>query len=226
VTAVRRALVVGVVLVEHDVRLARVAGETARVERDLLPRLVPQHDITWVGALRRGVLRVGMVDVQPGAVGEDHVGQAQVLVGEQAGVRGLARHVEASGVAKRRLLLEVPARTTGPQRGARIGVHHPGARDHRVGHRLPDHGDAELRLGPHHPAHTHVRERTRAHTGTISVGPTARQRLTPTTSPSILLILGIGMDQTAAGNPGQVAISPLGWCVAGSPCAANSRLGG
>ena len=72
--------------------------------------------------LGRGVLRVGVVDVEPGAVGEDDVGQAEVLVGELARVGHLARQVEAARVAQRRLLLEVPA---GPARlsvGAGVGV--------------------------------------------------------------------------------------------------------
>ena len=56
---------------------------------------------------------MGVVDVEPGAVGEDHVGQAEVLVGELAGVGDLAGQVEAAGVAQRVLLLEVPA---GPPR--------------------------------------------------------------------------------------------------------------
>ena len=64
----------------------------------------------------RGVLRVRVVDVEPGAVGEDDVGQAEVLVGELGGVGDLAGHVEAAGVAQRRLLLEVPPGPPGPQR--------------------------------------------------------------------------------------------------------------
>ena len=60
-----------------------------------------------------------VVDVQPGAVGEDDVGQPEVLVGQLAGVGDLAGHVEPAGVAQRRLLLEVPPGTPGPQRAPR-----------------------------------------------------------------------------------------------------------
>ena len=60
---------------------------------------------------------MGVVDVEPGAVGEDDVGQAEVLVGELGRVRDLAGHVEAAGVAQRGLLLEVPPGPAGPQRG-------------------------------------------------------------------------------------------------------------
>ena len=50
-----------------------------------------------------------VVDVEPRAVGEDDVGQPDVLVGELAGVGDLARQVEPARVAQRVLLLEVPA---------------------------------------------------------------------------------------------------------------------
>ena len=53
-----------------------------------------------------------VVDVEPGPVGQDDVGQAEVLVGELAVVGELAREVEAAGVAQRVLLVEVPAGTT------------------------------------------------------------------------------------------------------------------
>ena len=71
--------------------------------------------------LGRGVLRVRVVDVQPGAVGEDDVGQPDVLVGELAGVgdargRGRTRARPAAGSpprspsAVRRSRLAVAAR--------------------------------------------------------------------------------------------------------------------
>ena len=47
------------------------------LEHDQLARLVPPHDVERVGDLGRGVLRVGVVDVEPGAVGQDDVGQAR-----------------------------------------------------------------------------------------------------------------------------------------------------
>ena len=85
----------------------------------------------------------------------------EVLVGELAGVGHLARHVEAAGVAQRRLLLEVPARPAGLDRRRRVGVDDLRGGDHRVGQRLALHRDAVLDLGAHHPAHAHGVEPTR-----------------------------------------------------------------
>ena len=100
----------------------RAAG---RLGHHLLPRLVPEHDVPRVGHLGRGVLRVGVVDVQPGAVGQDDVGHPGVLVQVVVVQRLRRREVEAAGVAQRRLLLEVPARPARRRRlGHRPGVHH------------------------------------------------------------------------------------------------------
>src|ERR671913_255734 len=49
------------------------------VARHDLTGLVPEHDVTGVGALGCGVLRVRVIDVEPGAVGEDDVGEPEVL---------------------------------------------------------------------------------------------------------------------------------------------------
>ena len=164
VRTVRGALVVGVVLVEQD---RRAVGQLARsplgVEHDLLPRLVPADDVERCGHLRRGVLRVGVVDVQPRAVGEDDVGQAHVLVGQLARVGDLTGHVEAARVAQRGLLLEVPAGPAGSQGGRGVGVDDLRGGHHRVGRRLPDDRDAVLDLGAHHPADRHAAKPTRGH---------------------------------------------------------------
>src|SRR6202012_3195371 len=99
VGAVRGALVVGVVLVELDRRGAGDGrGPFGRFGHDPLPRLVPDHHGQRVGAFGGGVLRVGVVDVQPGTVGQDDVGQAQVLVGELGRVRVLPGQIETTGV--------------------------------------------------------------------------------------------------------------------------------
>ena len=163
VGAVGRALVVGVVLVEQDRRRRRAPGRrpAGGVEHHLLPRLVPPHDVERGGALGRGVLRVRVVDVEPGAVGEDDVGQAHVLVGELARVGDLPGHVEAAGVAQRRLLLEVPAGAAGLDGGRGVGVDDLRGGHHRVGQGLALDRDAVLDLGPHHPAHAHGAEPTR-----------------------------------------------------------------
>ncbi len=155
VRAVGGALVVGVVLVQQEVALPGPGSEPGGVQGHLLPRLVPGDDGQRVGALGGGVLGVGVVDVQARTVGEDHVGQAEVLVGELGRVGHLARHVEAAGVAQRRLLLEVPAGAAGLERGAGVGVDQSCARHHRVRVRVSLHRDAELGLGPHDSPHAH-----------------------------------------------------------------------
>ena len=110
VRAVRGALVVGVVLVEVDERAGRAGRRVGRaaggLEHDPLPRLVPEHGVARVGALGRGVLRVGVVDVEPGAVGQDDVGQPEVVVARgRSASRGSSKPAR---VAQRVLLLEVP----------------------------------------------------------------------------------------------------------------------
>ena len=66
------------------------------------------------------------------------------------------REVEAPGVAQRRLLLEVPARTARRRRlGHRPGVDHLARQRRRIGGGLPRHRDAVLHLGAHDPPHAH-----------------------------------------------------------------------
>ena len=132
-------------------------GLDRRLGHHPLARLVPDHGRPRVGALGRGVLGMGVVDVQPGPVGEDDVGQPEVLVGELAGVGRLPGEVKAARVAERVLLLEVPPGPARPGRGRRlVGVHDLGRGDHGIGTRLAGHRDAVLGLGPHHPPHAHT----------------------------------------------------------------------
>ena len=187
VRAVGRALVVDVVLVEdHRRRAGHPAGQLGAEPHHLFARLLPHHDVARVGDLRAGVLRVGVVDVQAGAVGEDDVGQPEVLVGELRRVGGIAAQVEPAGVAQRVLLLEVPARPTGESVGRGVGVDHVGRRHHRVGVRLPLDGDAVLDLAALNAANSHtesLRVALRGSTqpwrgaGRRGPGPDAPQRL-------------------------------------------------
>ena len=102
---------------------------------------------------------MGVVHVQPGAVGQDDVGEAEILVGELRRVRSLGSQVEAPGVAERVLLLEVPARPARPRRSRRlVGVDHLGRADHSVHARLAGHGNAVLGLDAHNPARAHALE--------------------------------------------------------------------
>ena len=157
VRAVGGALVVGVVLVEVD-RLGAgdLGGALGGLGHDPLARLVPEHGVARIGDLGRAVLGVGVVDVQPGAVGEDDIGQADVLVGELAGVGGLAGEVEAAGVPQRVLLLEVPAGAARPVHRRRVGVDDLGRGEHGVGVRVARDGDAVLRLDAHYSPYGHA----------------------------------------------------------------------
>ncbi len=156
VGAVGRALVVGVVLVQHERVLPGDVDCSRRRDDDCSPALSHTHDVARVGALGCRVLRVGVVDVQPGAVGQDQVGEADVLVGQLARVGDRAAEVEAARVAQRALLLEVPpgASRARAQRG--IGVDELRRREHRVGRRRAEHRDAELSLGAHDAPNGHA----------------------------------------------------------------------
>ncbi len=157
VRAVGGALVVGVVLVEVD-RLG--PGDGGRplggLRHDPLARLVPEHRVARVGDLGRAVLGVGVVDVEPGAVGQDDVGQADVLVGQLAGVGGLAGEVEASRVTQRVLLLEVPAGAARPVHRRRVGVDDLGRGEHGIGVGVAGDGDPVLRLDAHYSPYGHA----------------------------------------------------------------------
>ena len=63
------------------------------------------HDLAGVGALGRGELGVGVVDVVAGAVGEHGVDEVRLDLGRACAPSG----VNAPGVVARRLVLEVPA---------------------------------------------------------------------------------------------------------------------
>ena len=142
--AVRIALAVGVVLVDRQGRrLGHVGRE--HVERpfeDPLPRLVVDHEVARREALRCRVLRVRVVNVVARAVGQDHVRQAEVLVGHLAtGLR-----LEPTRVAHRRLVLVVPPDLA---QAPRVGGDQHRRRQHGVEVRLTGCGDAVLGLGPH-----------------------------------------------------------------------------
>ncbi len=86
VGAVAGALAVDVVLVEAHVGGVWAGGEGAHGrEHDLLTGAVPQDGVARVGHLRAGVLGVGVVDVEAGTVGEQHVRGGGVLTVEGDG---------------------------------------------------------------------------------------------------------------------------------------------
>ena len=99
VGAIGVPLAVAVVLVDRDA-LSRGKDVVQFGQRSLehaLPRLIVDDQLARAGALRRGVFGVRVVNVISGAVGQDHVGKAEVLL------RGLPdlHRLEAAGVAER-----------------------------------------------------------------------------------------------------------------------------
>src|SRR5690606_37286763 len=116
VGAVAGALVVGVVLVQVDVAdVGNGRRPAGGLGHHPLAGLVPPHQVHRIGDLGGGVLRVGVVDVEPGAVGQDDVGQPQIVVGQRFGrIVSTAGVGEPPCVAQRRLLFVVPP---GPSAG-------------------------------------------------------------------------------------------------------------
>ena len=126
--AVAVALAVGVVLVDDDLLagLEQARRGQHRSGEDALPRLVGEHQLERVGALGRRVLGVRMVDVVPGAVGQDRVDEVRLDLGRLGAGTPLT-----PGVDTGRLVLEVPADLVvldvavdehrGRQDGVRIG---------------------------------------------------------------------------------------------------------
>jgi hypothetical protein len=106
VRPVRVALAVGVVLVDRE----RWPGGHLRrhlVQRPLedpLPRLVVDHEISHRQAFGRGVLGVRVIDVVASPVRQDHVREAEILIG-----RLTRRHrFEPARVPQRRLVFVIP----------------------------------------------------------------------------------------------------------------------
>jgi hypothetical protein len=132
VGAVAGALAVHVVLVQLH---ARGAGDGGGAHRGLLhhplPRLVPDDDVARGEDLGRGELGVGVVDVEPGAVGEDDVGGAR---GRRARTRWARPWWARTGRTRARRAAATPPRSpSGP--GASAGCPRPPRRPARPGSR-------------------------------------------------------------------------------------------
>ncbi|CAM5664678.1 hypothetical protein SBADM41S_02191 [Streptomyces badius] len=136
------------------------AGDGGRplggLRHDPFAGLVPEHRVARIGDLRGAVFGVRVVDVEPRAVGEDDIGQADVLVGELAGVGGLTGEIEASRVTQRVLLLEVPAGASRPVHRRRVGVDDLGRGEHGIGVGVTGDGDPVLRLDAHYSPYGHA----------------------------------------------------------------------
>jgi len=93
--AVRVALAVGVVLVDDDVLTGRqrATGRHHGLGEDALAGLVVEDDLAGVGALGRGVLGMGVVDVVPGPVGEHGIDEVGLDVRRHSAVAGVATGV-------------------------------------------------------------------------------------------------------------------------------------
>ena len=161
VAAVRVPLAVGVVLVDGQAVARREdpLDLPQRALQDALPGLVVDHQRARVGALRRGVLGVRMVDVVAGAVRQDHVGQPEVLLGSLPGLHRL----EPPRVPQGRLLLVVPP---DPAERPRVGVDQQGRREDGVELRRARSGDPVLRLDAHDLGNRHKRRVLPGTTGT------------------------------------------------------------
>ncbi len=170
--AVRRALVVGVVLVQVDRRRSRDERcASSSLGHDSLASLVPDHDVARIGALRRGVLRVRVVDVQPRSVGQDDVGETEVLIGQLARIGELAGQVEPARIAQRVLLLEVPPWSPRlRRRPVGVGVDDLRRGQHGVGGRLAGDRDAVLGLRPHDAPDAHGAEPTSRRRSSLGIG--------------------------------------------------------
>ena len=102
VRAVGRALAVDVVLVQLQLGRSGDAGDVPGGGlHHPLAGLVPDDRVQRVGDLRCGVLRMRVIDVESGAVGEDHVGRTDLIgVHDRGRSRGPAQ-IETSGVPQR-----------------------------------------------------------------------------------------------------------------------------
>ena len=187
VGAVAVPLRVGVVLVDEDALLGRGGRlrAPAREVEDPLARPVPDHEVPRVGALRRRVLGVGVVDVEARPVGQDQVDEARLLLGGQLLLLGV---LEAPGVAQRALGLVVPADARGPV--GLVGVDEEERGQDRVEVRLVPDRDPVLGLDPHHLRDGHA-----------VLAPARVTRCPPATSPA--LRRGRGRQKRGEGSAGR-----------------------
>ena len=156
VRPVGRALAVDVVLVQLQFGRPRHAGDVPRGGlHHPLAGLVPDHRVQRVGALGRRVLRVGVVDVEPRAVGQDHVGRADLVGVHDRRRSRRAAQVEAARVAQRRFHLVVPPGALGAlnTRGGGVGQHRLRRSQDRVGGRVRRRRDAVFDLRSDNPLH-------------------------------------------------------------------------
>ncbi len=150
------ALAVDVVLVQLQLGGTGNAGDVPGGGlHHPLAGLVPDHRVQRVGALRRGVLRVRMVDVEARAVGQDHVGGTDLVGVDHRRRSGRTAQVETAGIPQRRFHLVVPAGALGAldPGGGGIGQHRLRRSQDRVGGRVRWRRNAVFDLRSDNPLH-------------------------------------------------------------------------
>ncbi|SLD36562.1 Uncharacterised protein [Mycobacteroides abscessus subsp. massiliense] len=122
---------------------------------DALSGLVPDDGVQRIGALGCRVLRVCVIDVQAGPVGQDHVGRPHFVGIDDRRRAGGAPQVESASVAQRRLHLIVPAGALGTLDPRCRGVrqHRLRRREDRIGGGVRGRRNAVLNLGTDDPLH-------------------------------------------------------------------------
>jgi hypothetical protein len=162
VRSVRGALSVNVVLVEGDQDPVDGGGDRGPA-RHLVPRPVPQHRVPRGGHLGAGVLRVGVVNIEAGAVGEhgievggilpraapaaegDTFGRARGRVRQEVGVSQSPGPAIPPLIVERILSPVVPGRG-GRADGLAVLGHEPAAEEYGVGAGVGAIRDSVLRL--------------------------------------------------------------------------------
>jgi hypothetical protein len=149
VRPVGRALAVDIVLVQLQLGGTRHARDVPGGGlHHPLARLVPDHRVQRVGAFRGGVFGVRVVDVEPRAVGQNHVGGADLVGVDHRRRTGGAAQVETARVAQRRFDLVIPTGAFGAldTGGGGVGQHGLRRSQDRVGGRVRRRRDAVFDL--------------------------------------------------------------------------------
>ena len=151
-TAVGVALTVRIVLVDHDL-LARRQKPVRGLHgagQDQLSCPVVDEDLSWVRAFWGRVLRMSVVDVVAGAVGENRVHEVRLDLRWHRALTGIA-----SSVAAGRLVLEVPSDLAVESSDVRVDQERGRRRRAHVVGRV--HADAVLGLDPADLRYRHSR---------------------------------------------------------------------
>ena len=129
VGAVGGALAVDIVLVQLEFGCAGHARDMPGGGlHHTLTGFVPDDRIHRIGDLGSGVLGMGVIDVEPGAVGQDHVGCADFVRVDHRHRPRYPAQIKPTRVAQRRFHLVIPPGALGPRDPGRRSVG-----EHRLG---------------------------------------------------------------------------------------------